>query len=68
MHRAGALRLLLEYGGHPLSREEALAVAAHDLRTPLSCVSLSAALLERSVDEQVKSKAGVIRRAAARAT
>lgn len=50
------------------AREEALAIAAHDLRTPLSSVALSAAMLERSLDEKVKSRAGVIRRAAERAT
>jgi signal transduction histidine kinase len=50
------------------AREEALAIAAHDLRTPLASVALSAALLEQSPDEKVRSRAGTIRRAADRAT
>jgi signal transduction histidine kinase len=49
------------------AREEALAIAAHDLRTPLSCISLSAALLEHSVDAGVQRRAAIIRTAAARA-
>jgi two-component system, OmpR family, phosphate regulon sensor histidine kinase PhoR len=34
-------------------REEYLAFVAHDLRTPLSAVSLSASLLEMSIEEQL---------------
>ncbi len=49
------------------AREEALAIAAHDLRTPLSSISLSAALLEQSADEKSKHRGRVIRTAAERA-
>jgi signal transduction histidine kinase len=49
------------------AREEALAIAAHDLRTPLSSISLSAALLEQSADEGVQRRGRVIRTAAERA-
>jgi signal transduction histidine kinase len=49
------------------AREEALAIAAHDLRTPLSSISLSAGLLARSLDENVKNKGRVIQRAAEQA-
>lgn len=49
------------------AREEALAIAGHDLRTPLSSISLSAGLLELSADEKIKHRARVIRTAAERA-
>jgi GAF domain-containing protein len=38
------------------AREEALAIAAHDLRNPLSTITMAAALLERHAEEKVKSK------------
>jgi signal transduction histidine kinase len=49
------------------AREEALAIAAHDLRTPLSSISLAAALLEQSADEKVRDRGRVIHTAAERA-
>jgi signal transduction histidine kinase len=49
------------------AREEALAIAAHDLRTPLSSISLSAALLEQADDEKIRQRGRVIRNAAERA-
>lgn len=50
------------------AREEALAIAAHDLRNPLSSITLTAALLERDEDEKVNRKARIIRMAAQRAS
>lgn len=50
------------------AREEALAIAAHDLRNPLSSITMAAALLERHADEKVNSKARIIRMAAERAS
>jgi len=50
------------------AREEALAIAAHDLRTPLTSIALSAALLEQSPDEGVRHRARIIHRAAEQAT
>lgn len=54
-------------------REEALAIAAHDLRNPLSSIQLGAAMLERAAGDgeagqQVRARAQVIKRAAQRAT
>jgi signal transduction histidine kinase len=49
------------------AREDALAIAAHDLRTPLSSISLSAALLEQSADEKIQHRGRVIHTAAERA-
>jgi signal transduction histidine kinase len=50
------------------AREEALAISAHDLRNPLSSITMAAALLERHADEKVKSKGRLIRTAAERAS
>jgi len=50
------------------AREEALAIAAHDLRNPLSSIMLTASLLQRSEDEQVSRRARTIRMAAQRAS
>lgn len=50
------------------AREEALAIAAHDLRSPLSSISLAASLIERNTDEKLNSTARTIRMAAQRAS